>query len=370
MFTWSIEIGSSDGLLRLNGAAGLTRYMLSASLIAEMLMTSPNAGPDWKRVGRQGFGCMSLSHAYGTADDAESLKTLDRALELGVAFFDTADVYGAGHNESLLARAIEGRRDRFVIASKFGNRLDRETSGRNIDGRAAYVREAVDASLKRLNVDHIDLYYLHRLDPQTPIEETVGALAEAKKAGKIGAIGLSEVSADILRRAHAVHPIAALQSEYSLWTREVEDEILPTAHALGIGFVAYSPLGRGFLAGSEIVEASDRRNLHPRFQPDAVAANSKRRAVATRIAERLGVTLAQVSLAWVLAKNVVPIPGSRHIRHLEQNWAANDLLLSAADLGELDLAFAPGTTVGDRYPAAQLANIPAPPARFAAAKSA
>ena len=305
-------------------------------------------------VSRQGFGCMGLSHAYGRADEAESLRTLDRAIELGINFFDTADVYGQGHNESLLARAIAGRRDRLVIASKFGNRLDREQSGRTQDGRPVYARQAVEASLKRLNTDQIDLYYLHRLDPLTPIEETVGELARLKKEGKIGAIGLSEVDAQVLRRAHAVHPIAALQSEYSLWTREVEDEISPTAQELGIGFVAYSPLGRGFLAGAVPVEADDRRRQHPRFQADAVAQNAERRAVAEAVAARLGVTVAQVSLAWVLSKGVIPIPGTRHVRHLEANWAANDLVLDAKTIAELEAAFTPGSTVGARYPAGAL----------------
>jgi aryl-alcohol dehydrogenase-like predicted oxidoreductase len=302
-------------------------------------------------VSRQGFGCMGLSHTYGQADEGESLATLDRAVELGINFLDTADVYGLGHNEQLLAKAIKGRRDKLVIASKFGNRLDRETSGRALDGRPDYARAAVEASLRRLEVEHIDLYYLHRLDPLTPIEETVGELARLKEQGKIGAIGLSEVDAAVLRRAHAVHPIAALQSEYSLWTREVEAEILPTARELGIGFVAYSPLGRGFLAGAEPVEANDRRRQHPRFQADAVAANSKRRSVAEGVAERLGVTVAQVSLAWVLSKGVVPIPGTRHIAHLEANWAAGELSLDAASVAELEAAFTVGSTVGARYPA-------------------
>lgn len=302
-------------------------------------------------VSSQGFGCMGLSHVYGQADEAESLKTLDRAIELGISFFDTADIYGSGHNETLLAKAIKGRRDKLVIASKFGNRLDRQQSGRSLDGRPEYVRQAVEASLKRLGIDHIDLHYLHRLDPQTPIEDTVGELSRLKAEGKIGAIGLSEVDSTILVRAHAVHPIAALQSEYSLWTREVEDDILPTARALGIGFVAYSPLGRGFLAGAGPVEENDRRRQHPRYQAEAVAANSVRRAAAERVAERLGVTVAQVSLAWVLSKGVVPIPGTRHVAHLQANWAAGDLQLSAADIGELETAFPIGSTVGARYPA-------------------
>jgi aryl-alcohol dehydrogenase-like predicted oxidoreductase len=302
-------------------------------------------------VSRQGFGCMGLSHTYGKADEAESLATLDRAVELRINFFDTADVYGLGHNEELLAKAIRGRRDKLVIASKFGNRLDRKTSGRALDGRPDYARAAVEASLRRLGVEHIDLYYLHRLDPLTPIEETVGELARLKEQGKIGAIGLSEVDTAVLRRAHTVHPIAALQSEYSLWTREVEAEILPTARELGIGFVAYSPLGRGFLAGAEPVEENDRRRVHPRFQADAVAANSKRRSVAESVAERLGISVAQVSLAWVLSKGVVPIPGTRHIAHLEANWAAGGLTLDPVSVAELEAAFTPGSTVGARYPA-------------------
>jgi aryl-alcohol dehydrogenase-like predicted oxidoreductase len=313
-------------------------------------------------VSRQGYGAMGLSHVYGQADERQSLATIDRAIELGVTFFDTADVYGSGHNETLLGRAIAGRRDKLVIASKFGNRLDREQSGRALDGRPEYVRQAVEASLTRLGVDHIDLHYLHRLDPQTPIEDTVGELARLKDEGKIGAIGLSEVDVDILRRAHAVHPIAALQSEYSLWTREVEETILPATRELGIGFVAYSPLGRGFLAGAGPVDDADRRRQHPRYQPEAVAANGVRRAVAEKVAARLGVTVAQVSLAWVLSKGVVPIPGTRHIGHLEANWAANDLVLDAASTAELEAAFTPGSTVGARYPA----GAPAVPARAVA----
>jgi aryl-alcohol dehydrogenase-like predicted oxidoreductase len=305
-------------------------------------------------VSRQGFGAMSLSHVYGQADDAESIRTVHRAIDLGVTFFDTATAYGQGHNETLLGKAIAGRREGLVIASKFANRLD----GGGLDGSAAHAREAVDASLKRLNVDHIDLYYLHRVDPNVPIEETVGALAEAKAQGKIGGIGLSEASAQILRRASAVHPIEALQSEYSLWTRGVESEILPVTRELGIGFVAYSPLGRGFLAGSQVVDPNDRRHQHPRFRPDAVTANSKKRAVIERVALRLGATVAQVSLAWVLSKGVVPIPGTRHIRHLNDNWAANDLQLSAKDIAELEAEFVLGSTVGERYPEGQLKLVP------------
>jgi aryl-alcohol dehydrogenase-like predicted oxidoreductase len=301
-------------------------------------------------VSRQGYGAMGLSHVYGQADEAQSLRTLDRAVELGINFLDTADIYGIGHNETLLAKAIKGRRDRLVIASKFGNRLDRETSGRAQDGRPEYARQALEASLRRLGTDHVDIYYLHRLDPQTPVEETVGELGRLQAEGKLRGVGLSEVDAATLRRAHATHPIAALQSEYSLWTREVEDEILPTTRELGVGFVAYSPLGRGFLAGSLPVEEGDRRNIHPRFKPEAVAANTQRRAVAEDLAARLGVTVAQVALAWVLSKGVVPIPGTRHIKHLEANWAANEITLDPAHAAELEAAFAIGSTAGERYP--------------------
>ena len=301
-------------------------------------------------VSRQGYGAMGLSHGYGRADDEESIRTLHRAIDLGINLIDTANIYGAGHNEGLVARAIADRRDQVVLASKFGLRLPTDPEDRRVNGSPAYARVQIEASLKRLNVDHIDLYYLHRVDPLVPIEDTVGELVRFKDEGKIREIGLSEASAQDLRRAQKVHPIAALQSEYSLWTREVEAEILPTARELGITFVAYSPLGRGFLAGAQPVEPDDRRHNHPRFQPEAVAANSVRRAAIEGVAERLGATVAQISLAWLLAKNVVPIPGTRHIRHLEANWAANDIALDAATVAELDAAFPVGTTVGDRSP--------------------
>jgi aryl-alcohol dehydrogenase-like predicted oxidoreductase len=304
------------------------------------------------QVGRQGYGAMGLSHGYGRADDTESIRTLHRAIELGINQIDTANVYGAGHNEELVGRAIADRRDRVVLASKFGLRLPTDPEDRRVNGSPAYARVQIEASLKRLNVDHIDLYYLHRVDPLVPIEDIVGELARFKDEGKILSIGLSEAPADVLRRAQRVHPIAALQSEYSLWTRDVEADILPTAQALGVAFVAYSPLGRGFLAGALPVEPDDRRHNHPRFQADAVAANSRRRAVIEGVAERLGANVAQVSLAWLLAKGVIPIPGTRHIAHLEANWAANDIVLDPASLAELDAAFPVGTTVGDRSPAA------------------
>ena len=308
-------------------------------------------------VSRQGFGAMGLSSSYGRAEDAESIKTLHRAIELGITLFDTATGYGAGHNETLLGQAIADRRDGLVVASKFVHRAA------GSDAVPVRGKEAVEASLKRLGLKVIDLYYLHRIDPDIPVEESVGELARQVEAGNIRAIGLSEASADQLRRAHAVHPIAALQSEYSLWTRDVETEILPTARELGVAFVAYSPLGRGFLAGAEVSDPTDRRLLHPRFQPEAVAHNSRRRAKLDEIAGGHGVSAAQLSLAWVLSKGVIPIPGTRHIAHLESNWGANALWLSHTAQAELEAAFPPGSTVGDRYPADALKLVPPAPFR-------
>lgn len=304
-------------------------------------------------VSRQGFGAMGLSGSYGAAEDPASIQTVHRAIDLGITFFDTATGYGNGHNETLLGQALAERRKDVVIASKFTHNT--------AAGPAVRARDAVEASLKRLNVDQIDLYYLHRVDPQVPIEESVGELGRLKDEGKIGGVGVSEASADGIRRAHATYPLTALQSEYSLWTRGVEAEILPLTRELGIGFVAYSPLGRGFLAGSEVVDANDRRHIHPRFKPEAVAANSRRREVIEAIAQRLGVSIGQVSLAWVLSKGVVPIPGTRRIPHLEANWAANDIVLDAATVAELEATFTPGSTVGDRYPADALKLVPAEP---------
>lgn len=305
-------------------------------------------------VSSQGFGAMGLSHSYGQAEDEASIRTIHRAIDLGITFFDTATGYGQGHNETLLGRAIAGRRNGLVLASKFHHR----PPGGFPDAPPIRTRDAVEASLKRLNLDHIDLYYLHRVDRQIPIEESVGELGRLQDEGKIGGVGVSEASAEALRRAHLAHPLSALQSEYSLWTREVEVDILPTARELGIAFVAYSPLGRGFLAGSEVVDANDWRRQHPRFQPEAVAANAVRREAIERVACRLGATSAQVSLAWVLSKGVVPIPGTRHIAHLEANWAANELLLDAEAVAELEAAYTRGSTVGERYPPGSPQNLP------------
>lgn len=308
-------------------------------------------------VSRQGFGCMGLSHTYGRAEDEASVRTIQHAIDRGVTMIDTANVYGTGHNEELVGRAIAGRRDEIVLASKFGI-VPQDTQGdRRVNNEIAYLREQLDGSLKRLGVDHIDLYYVHRIDPTVQIEDTIGELVRQKEAGKIGAIGLSEASVEVLRRAAAVHPIAALQSELSLWTRDVEAEILPTARELGIAFVAYSPLGRGFLAGSVVEDDSDRRHQHPRFQAEALAENAKRREVLQRIADRIGASIAQVSLAWVLSKGTVPIPGTRHIPHLDANLAANDLILDPVTIEELEAAFPVGSTVGERYPARSAAKV-------------
>ncbi len=307
-------------------------------------------------VSALGYGGMSLSSIYGRADDEASVATLHRAVDVGITFFDTATAYGAGHNEELFGRALREKRDGLVIASKF-------THGQAGEGKPKVsAEEAVDASLKRLGLDHIDIYYLHRVDTDVPVEESIGQLGRLVDAGKIGGVGISEASADQLRRGHATYELTALQSEYSLWTRDVESEILPAARELGIGFVAYSPLGRGFLAGASPSESDDRRNIHPRFKAEAIEANSRRRQLIETVAGRIGATTAQVSLAWLLAKGVVPIFGTRHIAHLETNWAANDIALDAATVAELDTAFPLGTTVGERYPAEQLKQVPAAPA--------
>jgi aryl-alcohol dehydrogenase-like predicted oxidoreductase len=310
-------------------------------------------GSQGLQVGREGLGCMGMSEFYGSFDDSESIATIHRALELGVTLLDTADMYGPHINEELVGRAIADRRDQVVVATKFGNVRDpNDPSKRGVNGRPEYVRAACDGSLKRLGVDHIDLYYQHRVDPDTPIEDTVGAMAELVAAGKVRYLGLSEAAPATIRRAHAVHPISALQTEYSIWSREPEAEILPTARELGIGFVPYSPLGRGFLTGAvrslDGLEESDFRRFSPRFQGDNLEANIAIVEVVDEVAKTLGVTAGQVALAWVFAKgsDFVPIPGTKRRTYLEENVAALDVHLSAADLRRLDDVAAP---VGDRY---------------------
>lgn len=309
-------------------------------------------------VGSLGLGCMGMSEYYSATNpttDDESIATIRRALDLGVTLIDTADMYGPFTNERLVGRAIAGRRDEVVVATKFGNERDESGARLGINGRPEYVRRCADASLQRLGVDHLDLWYQHRVDKTVPIEDTVGAMAELVAAGKVRHLGLSEAAVPTIRRAHAVHPITALQTEYSLWSRDVEAEILPTLRELGIGLVPYSPLGRGFLTGSirstaDLAEGDYRRTT-PRFADDALAQNLRLVEVVRAVAERVGVTPGQLALAWVLAQgeDVVPIPGTRRVRYLEENAGADAVRLSPEDLAELDAALPPGAAVGDRY---------------------
>jgi aryl-alcohol dehydrogenase-like predicted oxidoreductase len=318
-------------------------------------MKTRKLGRQGLEVSEQGLGCMGMSEFYGAADEGEASATIQRALELGVTLLDTADMYGPFTNERLVGRAIADRRDEVVLATKFGNVRGENGERLGIRGDAAYVHEACDASLKRLGVEHIDLYYQHRVDPNVPIEETVGAMAELVVQGKVRYLGLSEAAVETIRRAHAIHPISALQTEYSLWTRDVERRILPTVRELGIGFVAYSPLGRGFLTGSFRSEADlaedDFRRHNPRFQGENFERNLRLVARVRELAEEKGATPAQLALAWVQhrGEDVVPIPGTKRRRYLEQNVVATKVELTDDDLRRLDEAAPAGAAAGDRY---------------------
>jgi aryl-alcohol dehydrogenase-like predicted oxidoreductase len=318
-------------------------------------MRTRKLGSQGLQVSAEGLGCMGMSEFYGQTDEDEAIATIHRALDLGVSLLDTADMYGPFTNEKLVGRAIADRRERVVLATKFGNERREDGSWVGINGKPEYVRRACEASLKRLGVDHIDLYYQHRVDKSVPIEDTVGAMAELVSEGKVRYLGLSEASPQTIRRAHAVHPISALQTEYSLWSRDPEEQILPTVRELGVGFVAYSPLGRGFLSGRykkpEDLPEDDFRRHHPRFQGENFKRNLELVERVEELAREKQVTAGQLALAWVLSRgdDVVPIPGTKRRPYLEENAAAADIALSPEDLARLEQAAPAGATAGDRY---------------------
>lgn len=326
-------------------------------------MKKRKLGSNGPEVSEIGLGCMGMSEFYGTSDEKESISTIHRALEIGINFLDTADMYGPFKNEILVGKAISGKRDQIILATKFGIQRGQEPAKRKINGRPEYVRSACDASLKRLGVDHVDLYYQHRVDPDVPIEETVGAMAELVKAGKVRFLGLSEAAPQTIKRAYSVHPITALQTEYSLWSRDPEDEILDTVRELGIGFVAYSPLGRGFLSGKvksvNDLEENDFRRYSPRFQGENFRKNLELVDKVEEIANNKGVTPAQLALAWVLSKgdDIIPIPGTKHVKYLEENVKAAEVNLTDDELAEIENIMPVGAASGLRYPESSMKAI-------------